>query len=82
MEDETQVTPVETEVQPPAPQGSPATAAPATDQVTVNTHLRKVASEAKALVTYVENFLGDHEVAKKVVESLADVISVVEQSVV
>lgn len=65
------------EVQPNAPVGVPATAKPSTDQVTVNTHLRKVVSELESVSKYVETFLGD----KKVIKALEDTISVVASQV-
>lgn len=68
-------------VQPDVPPAVPATAAPSVDQVTVNTHLRKVGSELESVVKYVEAFLSEHPVAGEVVQGLESVITVVAAAV-
>lgn len=88
--DDTQVVPATPELQlgehngepqPPAPEPVPATATPDVDQVTTNTHLRKVSSELQSVVKYVEGFLGHHPVSEGVAKALTSVIAVVDEQV-
>lgn len=68
-------------IQPSEPVLAPATAAPSTDQVTINTHLRKVESDLYSLSAYVDNFLGNHPVADDVLQSLQSAITVVVKNI-
>lgn len=69
------------EVQPPAPNPVPATAAPSTDAVTVNTHLQSVESKINEVVAYVKQHLAEHPIAEKVLASLDTAIDLVTNEV-
>lgn len=65
------------EVQPEVPAAVPATAEPAQDVVTVNTHLRKVAGDITEVVNYIKTHLSNHQAAEVVqdLEALAAAVN-------
>lgn len=66
-------------LQPDAPLPVPVT--PSTDQVTVNTHLRRVSQELQSVMQYVQNFLGEQPVCEATLKALKETISIVEAQV-